>query len=181
MKQRKPILALLVAAALLPWLTVSARAADTDVMFSDPRVVVGNTVTVNVYTTSAVAGIDLTLVYDTDYLTYTGASGGLGNAAVQDNGGSLRIVDYSGSGEGKFSLNLSFTARAIGTTALRPTACSASNAGGDAVSVEYAFHSASVTITSASSDCTLSALYIDPGTLSPAFSANVTNYAVTVP
>ena len=121
MKQRKPILALLVAAALLPWLTVSARAADTDVMFSDPSVVVGNTVTVNVYTTSAVAGIDLTLVYDTDYLTYTGASGGLGNAAVQDNGGSLRIVDYSGSGEGKFSLNLSFTARAIGTTALRPT------------------------------------------------------------
>lgn len=181
MKQRKPILALLVAAALLPWLTVSARAADTDVMFSDPSVVVGNTVTVNVYTTSAVAGIDLTLVYDTDYLTYTGASGGLGNAAVQDNGGSLRIVDYSGSGEGKFSLNLSFTARAIGTTALRPTACSASNAGGDAVSVEYASHSASVTITSASSDCTLSALYIDPGTLSPAFSANVTNYAVTVP
>jgi len=81
MKQRKPILALLVAAALLPWLTVSARAADTDVMFSDPSVVVGNTVTVNVYTTSAVAGIDLTLVYDTDYLTYTGASGGLGNAA----------------------------------------------------------------------------------------------------
>ena len=181
MKQRKPILALLVAAALLPWLTVSVRAADTDVMFSDPSVVVGNTVTVNVYTTSAVAGIDLTLVYDTDYLTYTGASGGLGNAAVQDNGGSLRIVDYSGSGEGKFSLNLSFTARAIGTTALRPTACSASNAGGDAVSVEYASHSASVTITSASSDCTLSALYIDPGTLSPAFSANVTNYAVTVP
>ena len=54
MKQRKPILALLVAAALLPWLTVSARAADTDVMFSDPSVVVGNTVTVNVYTTSAV-------------------------------------------------------------------------------------------------------------------------------
>ena len=181
MKRRKPILALLVAAALLPWLTVSARAADTDVMFSDPSVVVGNTVTVNVYTTSAVTGIDLTLVYDTDYLTYTGASGGLGNAAVQDNGGSLRIVDYSGSGEGKFSLNLSFTARAIGTTALRPTACSASNAGGDAVSVEYASHSASVTITSASSDCTLSALYIDPGTLSPAFSPNVTNYAVTVP
>ena len=83
MKQRKPILALLVAAALLPWLTVSARAADTDVMFSDPSVVVGNTVTVNVYTTSAVAGIDLTLVYDTDYLTYTGASGGLGNAAIR--------------------------------------------------------------------------------------------------
>lgn len=181
MKQRKPILAALFAAALLPWLTLSAKAADTDVMFSDPSVVVGNTVTVNVYTTSAVAGMDLTLVYDTDYLAYTGVSGGLGNAAVQDNGGSLRIVDYSGSGEGKFSLHLSFTARAVGTTTIRPTACSASNAGGDAVSVEYASHSAAVTITSASGDCTLSALYIDPGSLSPAFSPNVTNYAVTVP
>ena len=147
MKQRKPILAALFAAALLPWLTLSAKAADTDVMFSDPSVVVGNTVTVNVYTTSAVAGMDLTLVYDTDYLVYTGVSGGLGNAAVQDNGGSLRIVDYSGSGEGKFSLHLSFTARAVGTTAIRPTACSASNAGGDAVSVEYASHSAAVTVT----------------------------------
>ena len=85
---------------LLPRLTVSARAADTDVMFSDPTATVGNSVTVNVYTTSAVAGIDLTLVYDTDYLAYTGASGGLGTAAVHDNGGSLRSVDYSGSGEG---------------------------------------------------------------------------------
>ena len=54
MKQRKTVLAALLAAALLPWLTVSARAADTDVMFSDPSVVVGNTVTVNVYTTAAV-------------------------------------------------------------------------------------------------------------------------------
>ena len=60
MKQRKTVLAALLAAALLPWLTVSAKAADTDVMFSDPSVVVGNSVTVNVYTTSAVAGIDLT-------------------------------------------------------------------------------------------------------------------------
>ena len=54
MKQRKTVLAALLAAALLPWLTVSAKAADTDVMFSDPSVVVGNTVTVNVYTTAAV-------------------------------------------------------------------------------------------------------------------------------
>ena len=54
MKQRKTVLAALLAAALLPWLTVSARAADTDVMFSDPGAVVGNSVTVNVYTTAAV-------------------------------------------------------------------------------------------------------------------------------
>ena len=68
MKKKHCILAALFAAVLLPRLTVSARAADTDVMFSDPTATVGNSVTVNVYTTSAVAGIDLTLVYDTDYL-----------------------------------------------------------------------------------------------------------------
>ena len=54
MKQRKTVLAALLAAALLPWLTVSAKAADTDVMFSDPGAVVGKSVTVNVYTTAAV-------------------------------------------------------------------------------------------------------------------------------
>ena len=54
MKQRKTVLAALLAAALLPWLTVSEKAADTDVMFSDPGAVVGNSVTVNVYTTAAV-------------------------------------------------------------------------------------------------------------------------------
>ena len=54
MKQRKTVLAALLAAALLPWLTVSAKAADTDVMFSDPGAVVGNSVTVNVYTTAVV-------------------------------------------------------------------------------------------------------------------------------
>ena len=179
--KRKMLLAALLAAALTPWLSMRAHAADVDVMFSDPTAVVGNAVTVNVYTTASVAGIDLTLVYDADRLTYTGFSGGLGNAAVQDNGGSLHIVDYSGSGEARFSLDLSFTARTIGTTTLRPTSCSASSAGGDAVSVEYASHSASVNITSASADCSLSALYIDPGTLSPAFSSAVTSYAVTVP
>ncbi len=75
MKLGKPILALLLAAALLPWLTVSAKAADTDVMFSDPSAVVGNTVTVNVYTTSAVAGIDLTLADYCVTLTLTQLDG----------------------------------------------------------------------------------------------------------
>lgn len=162
-------------------LAVPARAADVDIMFNDPGVIVGNGVTVNVYTTGDVAGVNLTIVYDTDYLTYTGASGGLGNASVQDNGGTITIVDYHSTAAARFSLNLNFTAKAVGSTTLRPTACTLSDASGDLMSVEFASHSSVVSITSASSDCNLSALYIDPGTLSPAFSAGQTNYTVTVP
>ena len=158
-----------------------ASAAGTDIMFSDPSVLVGGSVTVNVYSTAAVAGIDLTLVYDTDRLNYTGWSGGLGNTAVQPGTGSLHIVDYCGSGEGRFSLNLTFTALNQGSASVRPTACSASDAGGDEMSVEYMSHSSVVTITAASSNCDLAALYIDPGALSPAFSSAVTDYSVTVP
>ena len=172
------MLGLLLALTLL---AVPARAADVDVMFNDPTVILGNSATVNVYTTGEVAGVNLTIVYDTDYLTYTGYSGGLGNASVQDNGGTITIVDYHSTAGAKFSLNLSFTARAIGNTTLRPTACTVSDASGDLMDVEFASHSSVVKITSASSDCSLSALYIDPGTLSPAFSAGQTNYTVTVP
>jgi len=162
-------------------LAVPARAADVDIMFNDPGVIVGNAVTVNVYTTGDVAGVNLTIVYDTDYLAYTGSSGGLGNASVQDNGGTITIVDYHSTAAARFSLNLNFTAKAVGTTTLRPTACTVSDASGDLMGVEFASHSSVVSITSASSDCNLSALYIDPGTLSPAFSAGQTNYTVTVP
>lgn len=162
-------------------LAVPVRAADVDIMFNDPGVMVGNGVTVNVYTTGEVAGVNLTIVYDTDYLTYTGSSGGLGNASVQDNGGTITIVDYHSTAAAKFSLNLNFTAKAIGSTTLRPTACTVSDASGDLMGVEFASHSSVVSITSASSDCNLSALYIDPGMLSPAFSAGQTNYTVTVP
>lgn len=162
-------------------LAVPARAADVDIMFNDPGVIVGNAVTVNVYTTGDVAGVNLTIVYDTDYLSYTGSSGGLGNASVQDSGGTITVVDYHSTAAAKFSLNLNFTAKAVGSTALRPTACTLSDASGDLMSVEFASHSSVVSITSASADCNLSALYIDPGTLSPAFSSGQTNYTVTVP
>ena len=170
-------LLLCVMTALAP----AAGAASADIMFSDPSVIVGSTATVNVYSTTDVAGVDLTLVYDADYLTYTGFSGGLGNASVQDKGGSLSIVDYNGSGAARFSLNLSFTAKKIGQTTIRPTACTVSDGGGDFIDTEYASHSACVTVTSASTDCTLRALYIEPGTLSPGFSAGTTSYSVTVP
>lgn len=172
---------LLCLGALTGALFVSARAAAGDVIFSDPSAVVGDSVTVNVYATVNVAGLDMTLTYDTDLLTYTGFSGGLGNAAVRDSGGALHVVDYCASGDGRFSLNLSFTARAQGTAVIRPTACAASDAGGDELSLEFASHSARVSITSASANCDLSALYVEPGTLSPAFSPALTSYSVTVP
>ncbi len=180
-RSRRGLAVFLCLLALAPALALSARAADVDIMFSDPVVMVGETATVNVYSTADIAGVSMTLVYDTDLLTYTGASGGLGNASVLDNGGTLTIVDYHSTGTGRLSLNLSFSTRAAGTAVLYPTACTVSNAGGDLMSVEYSSHSSAITVRSASGNCDLSALYIDPGTLSPAFSSGNTNYSVTVP
>lgn len=117
-KRAVPAGAGLCSCACWPWapaLALSARAADVDIMFSDPVVMVGETATVNVYSTADIAGVSMTLVYDTDLLTYTGASGGLGNASVLDNGGTLTIVDYHSTGTGRLSLNLSFSTRAAGT------------------------------------------------------------------
>lgn len=86
-RSRRGLAVFLCLLALAPALALSARAADVDIMFSDPVVMVGETATVNVYSTADIAGVSMTLVYDTDLLTYTGASGGLGNASVLDNGG----------------------------------------------------------------------------------------------
>lgn len=180
-RMRRLLLAAALCLLLTAALSATAYAADIDIMFSDPSAIVGNTVSVNVYSTGNVAGVDMTIVYDTDYLSYTGCSGGLGNAAVQENGGSLHIVDYSASGAANLSLDLHFMTRAIGTTVLRPTACTASDAGGDDMSVEFTSHSSSVRITSASTNCDLSSLRVSPGELSPAFSSGTLNYSLTVP
>ena len=97
-RSRRGLAVFLCLLALAPALALSARAADVDIMFSDPVVMVGETATVNVYSTADIAGVSMTLVYDTDLLTYTGASGGLGNASVLDNGGTLTIVDSHSTG-----------------------------------------------------------------------------------
>ncbi len=176
---RKRALCLLLCLLTMTTLAAPAALADgVEIHFSDPRALLNGNVTVVVQSSTAVAGINLTLVYDSDYLTYKSCSGGLGNANVNNTGSSLIIVDNAGSGAAMFTLNLNFTAKKTGTTEIKAASASASNADGDTVDVTC--FTSTVTIGTASSDATLSGLTIDPGSLSPAFSSSVTQYTATV-
>ncbi|MBQ2895142.1 MAG: cadherin-like beta sandwich domain-containing protein, partial [Oscillospiraceae bacterium] len=175
----KRILSLCLALLLLaPALSLTAAATDVYVSFSDPWVRLDGSVTVTVHASVPVAGVSLRLVYDTEYLRYEGSYGGMGNAVVNAEGGSLSIVDYDSQSEADFTLNLSFTALKQGETRIQVSSCAISDAGGDSMNATWG--SSLVTITSGSSDATLSRLSIDPGSISPAFSPDVTEYSATV-
>lgn len=162
----------------VPLLTAPVSAGDVYISFSDPTALIGQTVTVSVASSVPVAGLTLSLVYDADYLKYTGFTGGLGNAAVNDTGGALTIVDYDSGSQSALLLNLSFQPLKLGSTALTVSSCSVSDAGGDIMNA--AWGSSAVNITSASSDASLRALELAPGTLSPAFDPSVTEYSASV-
>jgi len=175
----KRILSLcLVLLLLVPALSLNAAAEDVYVSFSDPWVRVDGSVTVTVHASVPVAGVSLRLVYDTEYLRYEGSYGGMGNAVVNAEGNSLSIVDYDSASQSDFTLNLSFIALKPGETRIQVSSCSLSDAGGDKMNA--AWGSSLVTITSGSSDATLSRLSIDPGTITPAFDPTVTEYSATV-
>ena len=175
----KRILSLcLVLLLLVPALFVTAAAEDVYVSFSDPWVRVDGSVTVTVHASVPVAGVSLRLVYDTEHLRYEGSYGGMGNAVVNAEGNSLSIVDYDSASQSDFTLNLSFVALKPGETRIQVSSCSLSDAGGDKMNA--AWGSSLVTITSGSSDATLSRLSIDPGTITPAFDPAVTEYSATV-
>lgn len=175
----KRILSLcLVLLLLVPALSLTAAAEDVYVSFSDPWVRVDGSVTVTVHASVPVAGVSLRLVYDTEYLRYEGSYGGMGNAVVSAEGNSLSIVDYDSVAQSDFTLNLSFIALKPGETRIQVSSCSLSDAGGDKMNA--AWGSSLVTVTSGSSDATLSRLSIDPGTITPAFDPTVTEYSATV-
>ena len=175
----KRILSLcLVLLLLVPALSLTAAAEDVYVSFSDPWVRVDGSVTVTVHASVPVAGVSLRLVYDTEYLRYEGSYGGMGNAVVSAEGNALSIVDYDSASQSDFTLNLSFIALKPGETRIQVSSCDLSDAGGDRMNA--AWGSSLVTITSGSSDATLSRLSIDPGTITPAFDPTVTEYSATV-
>lgn len=175
----KRILSLCLALLLLaPLLSLDAAATDAYVSFSDPWVRLDGSVTVTVHASVPVAGVSLRLVYDTEYLRYDSYYGGMGNAVVSAVGNTISIVDYDSASQSDFTLNLYFTALKRGETRIQVSSCALSDAGGDTMNTTWG--SSLVTITSGSSDATLSRLSIDPGSISPAFAPDVFDYRATV-
>ncbi|MBO4406630.1 MAG: hypothetical protein J5849_02940, partial [Clostridia bacterium] len=181
MKTKTRILALLLALLLIPAISFGAEAASCTVGISGATVEVGESFTVKVSIGEKVAGVDITVSYDADVLTFNSGKGGVGNLNVSGGDGKIRIFDYYSSGDGTFSCTLSFKAKAAGKSTLKISQTDISDADGDTMTAKAG--SATVTVkepVTASSDASLKSLAISPGKLSPAFAPDTTSYKASV-
>ena len=154
-------------------------AANTRVAFSDPSVMVGNEVTVNLKVTSdsALGTAELMLSYDPNILEFvsgTNANGGAGAIKVL---GTMESADQKA-----FTFTLKFKALQAGNTAISVTSQEIYDADSQMLTVDK-LGSSTVKVTSPatySKDATLKSLKISPGTLTPEFSPEVENYTASV-
>ncbi len=173
------LLAFALMVMLLPAGSMVSFAASGKLSFSDPTASVGDQVSVTMKITSdgALGSSDVMLQYDADALEFvsgTNANGGAGSVRVT---GSAEAADQK-----VFSFTLKFNALKAGTSSITVTSQEVYDADSKAVTLDHV-GSASVKINAAASsskDASLSSLEISPGTLKPAFSADVTEYTAAV-
>lgn len=160
-------------------LAVSAEAAVV-LGFSASSIQVGDSliVTVKFSDSDSVGGVEATLSYDDSVLEFV--SGNDANGA----GGKVRIVGWSTQATAVKSLSysLTFKAKAAGSALIRVDESAVYSFDSNLVGNPTA--GARVTVTTKetlSGNADLSALKLSAGQLSPAFSASVTSYSVSVP
>lgn len=151
------------------------------IAFSDPSGNVGDEITVNMKITGSdgetINSSDVMLSYDSSALEFVSGTGATGGA------GSLRVVgnaDTTGATELSFALK--FKALKAGNSQIKVSTQEVYDKDGQTVNIDREGSSA-VTIAGAagaSSEAGLSDLQISPGSLSPSFSADVTEYTATV-
>ena len=176
---------------------IDTQAANVVIALSASTVSVGNNVTATISITgSDISAYTIYVSYNSSVLQYNSASG---SAIVNGGGGT---VTASGTAAGSFSI--SFTAIANGSGSISTSGSDVYDINGNAISISHA--GATVTVATASNnnngdndnngddgqttetteddgrsaDCSLSSLQVSPGTLSPAFSAGRTTYAMQV-
>lgn len=160
----------------VPVANVRAASGTMSVSVSSANVNVGDTFSVTVSYSGSTVLIysQWTLKYDSSLVSYEGYSG-----AIPD-----RFDPEQGSNAKSFSKTYTFKAKEVGTPAFRVEDIGVYNmnpADGDTVTVSTP-SSASVKISAkGSSNANLSSLKLSAGSLSPAFSNDVTNYTVSVP
>ena len=162
-------------------LGMSSSVLAARIAFSDPSTTTGQTVTVNMKITSTgtetIGRADVTLSYDASLLEFVsgdGASGGAGTVRVTGSTDSQNATDLT--------FVLTFRALRAGTATITIASQEVYDSDSQTVTVEREGSSA-ITIAAAAGDSTnanLAGLQVSPGTLTPAFSADVTEYTVTV-
>lgn len=154
-------------------------ASNTKISFSDPSVMVGNDVTVNMKVTSdtALGTAEVMLSYDPGILEFVSGTSANGGA------GAIKILGTMDSADQKtFNFSLKFKTLQAGNAQIKVTSQEIYDVNSQALSLSKQ-GSATVKVTSpatVSKDATLKSLKISPGTLSPAFSAAVDQYTTEV-
>ena len=170
----------LTTAAISVILSMQALAATASISFSDPTVTVGSEVNVTMKVSSsdgALSRSDITLGYDSSLLEFisgTDAEGGAGTIRV--NGAT------NGAETGTLEYNLKFNTLASGRAKVSLSNFEVYDTD---ESIAEITHQGSSTVTissaaSASNNAILASLVVSPGTLTPEFVNNVTDYSVIV-
>ena len=165
---------------LLPAGVVVSFAASGKLSFSDPTASVGDqiSVTMKIAADAALGSSDVMLQYDADALEFVSGTNSNGGA------GSVRVIGSAEAADQKtFSFTLKFNALKAGTSSITVKSQEVYDADSKAVTLDH-IGSSSVKINAAdtsSKDASLASLTISPGTLKPAFSADVTEYTAAVP
>ncbi len=167
-------------AAFAMLLSLEAWASTASISFSDPSVTAGSdvNVTMKVSSTDAtLARADVTIGYDAGLLEFVSGTDAEGGA------GTIRINGATnGSGTGTLEYNLKFHTLSAGTATLSVQNYDIYDSDEAAAELN---HQGSSTVTiaaeaAASKNAQLSSLVVSPGTLDPAFSADVTSYSLSV-
>ena len=185
MKNRLCLLLTLVLALLMtvsPIGRIDARAAvSTRISFSDPQAKAGEEFTVTMKITALSGGnlgsTKVSLKYDTAYLQFLS-----GDHTSDGSAGIVLVTGDSSMGTTEYSFSLKFKALAQGTTSLEINDYELYDVDSKAASLDKKGSSA-ITIAqgeTGASDATLKSLKISPGTLTPAFDPEVTEYTAVV-
>lgn len=175
------VLALVMLVSVFAAQMITSYAAAGKITFSDPTVTVGNQVSVKMKIASsdgtALGASDVKLQYDSsalEFLSGTSANGGAGSIRVL---GAMESENQT-----TFTFTLKFKALKAGTTSIKVTSQEVYDANSQMVNIDHVGSSAvkvNAPVTY-SKDATLADLTISPGELTPEFSAEVTEYTVTV-
>lgn len=176
----RQILCLVCTVALLCSLSVFttfAAPSSSAVSVSSSNVTVGGEFTVTVkVSASAIGSVQGKLTYNPSVVEFVSGSDANGTA------GTVIMTKWStGDNTPSLSFSLTFKAKAAGSSALSFATTEVTNFNEEPLDASSA--SANVTVSTPvvlSGNANLSSIKVSAGTLSPAFSANTTNYSVTV-
>ena len=183
MKMKKALLGAVMTCMLaftVPWGILTSFAASVRIAFSDPTVTVGEEVSVNLKITSlsgeSLGRSSLMLSYDPNILEFVGGADASGGA------GSVSVRQTAEAGAQQMATVLTFRALQAGSTQITVSTQEVYDADEQIATVDR-MGSSAVTVSAeagASADAGLKSLKISPGTLTPEFSADVTEYSASV-